>query len=222
MVVWKQNSDFVLRWINFHQQACLAQQAQTEIKHYKRLGFSIPEKQVWMHSWPFPTSSQLPPPRASNFTKHKSRGSTCQSLAGDHKVVSENKHQMSFCCPFTRFSPGGKVSVLEDVLHSSWPLVCGPFTDGESYTSCFALWSHYIWAGSSIIPIPPLFKFWFSVLLRAGGIQREVLSPHLWPASASVTWSSYQHANLPFPLTVLGKPHHTVLLQMWNGMVTFV
>lgn len=89
---------------------------------------------------------------------------------------------------------------MAHVLHSSWPPVCSPFTDGESYTSCFALWSHYIWAGSYIIPISPLFKFWFPVPLRAWGIQRKVPSPHLWPASASVMPSSYQHANLPFPL----------------------
>lgn len=191
MVVWKQNSDFVLRWINFHQQACLAQQAQTEIKHYKRLGFSIPEKQVWMHSWPFLTSSQLPPPRASNFTKHKSRGSTCQSLAGDHKVVSENKHQMSFCCPFTRFSPGGKVSVLEDIN--------GPRPAQQLATS---LWPfHWRWVLHQLFcSVEPLHLS--RELHHSNSATLQILVP-----SSIESWGHTERSTLPSPLTSLSFCH---------------
>lgn len=100
---------------------------------------------------------------------------------------------------------------MAQVLQSSWPPVCSPFTDSKSHPGCF---SQCLSGGT------PSFKFLQAlptfVHSSTEGLGQTVRRAFcLWPTLASVI-------NLPFPMAVLCKLHHTVLLQMWNGMVTFL
>lgn len=160
-----QNSNFVLRWINFSLQACLAQQAQSSTAKNKQTNkkprLLHPRKQVWMnqlHSWPFPTPPHPHPPEPPTSQSTKPAGPLCQSLAGDGKMASENRHPV---VPIVaRFSSGGKTFLLrrhQSVAQSSKAVghqsVALSLT--VSHTACFSRCCCRNWAGSSIILISP-------------------------------------------------------------------
>lgn len=188
------------------------------LKHCKRkLGFSVPQKNPSMnqlHSRPFPPSYPLPPPQSLQL--HKSTnpvGPLCQSLAGDLRAASENRHRM--CQLLLESALEEKPFFLGEDMNGpsspkQQPPVCSPFADSKPHASCLSLHHHHIWAGSPIAPVSPEPSNVCSQLWQGLGHTVEGPSPDLCPTQpllcilpTDMLLFPFQwlcHANPPSPL----------------------
>lgn len=137
-----------------------------------------------LHSWPFPTSSPLPPPEPPPSQSTKPAGPLCQSLARDHKAASENRHQMSpWCQSLLDSALVEKPFSAEDI--SQWPKSSKAAGHQSVALSLTARPTLAAFLGAAIVSdlgAPTrLFQLLFTVPLRAWGKQWEGPSPSTLP-----------------------------------------
>lgn len=161
-----QNSNFVLRWISFSLQACLAQQA--AIKHCKKTnkqtknpGFSIPEnKYEWTNCIVDPPPL-LPTPTPQSLQLHKAQSQQVHCAKVWLEMAKWPQRTDTQWCQLLLDSALVEKSFSLEVI-SQWPKsfkAVGHQSVALSlttpHTGCFSRCCHRIWAGSSIIPISP-------------------------------------------------------------------